>query len=218
MKVIILTDKVKLDGLKFGKNEKLFVIGQKNAPIPMEIAQQLFEASAKLLYVERGTAVEFAYELGKLSKEETITEIITDIEDLKLLTGLKRAAKKERKSTRKVKEDYFPMNPPEENLESSTSLTLTKKKARPSKLVKSEKPGSYSNVKKSVIDKILKENNYNTQFSEPIMEVLKTATDVTLSLQIRTELAKYCVKNGIENTDICAKIEQAVTDELQNHN
>lgn len=214
VKIIILTNNINLDGMKLNKSDNVIVIGKKDAPIPMEMAQQLFESAAKLEYVEHGTIAEFAFLLGKLSVQETITEVITDIDELKILVGMKKPVKRGRKAADKTKsDDFFPMNTPEEPSkkvvkEEKTAVTHEQKK-------KGAKLKGFPDVKKSDVEKLLSANSLDLGYTEPIMAALNKSTQViTLDVNIRTEVAKYCVRNNIEDKGICAKICQVFTKEF----
>lgn len=94
IKVVIVTDGVSLDGLKLTKTDNIVVLGKRNASIPMELVSQLFEANARLDYVEDGTVAEFAFALGKLAATEGISQLITNIDDLKVLVDAKKTGKR----------------------------------------------------------------------------------------------------------------------------
>lgn len=230
VKAIILQADGQLNkDLKLVKTDNIVIIGTRNSSIPLELAQQLFESSARLEYVENGTVAEYAFLLGKLSATEGISSIITDYDELQELitpgkkkkrqatasAGESSALPKKRNNIAKEISAPADNNPPTGPLKEQKDQPGKEKKnaGRPRAVkktgkdnIKSPSMKTFGSIKKEEIEDVLKKSNLDVSLSKPVMDALSTANDVTLEVLLRTQVAGFCETEGIKDRDIIAKV------------
>lgn len=103
MAKVIIADKTKIEIPE--TKEKLIVIGMKEESIPLELVQKLISNGAEFIYVKNGTVAEYAFEIGRLSVQEMISEIFTGRSELKdLIPSEGKQPKRKNKKTAKLVE------------------------------------------------------------------------------------------------------------------
>ncbi len=196
-KIIILSEKMSFENLKIADNEDLIIIGKKDGKYPLEFLQFLSKAK-EFVYVDELKPVKIAYELGKLVATNDITDIYTDIEEMKDLyrssmpkrntrkvREIKKESSREKQASAETKIEKNSKPTGEEKKEKSSSAE-TKEEGKE----KADKSLKLSTIKKREIVKLLTDNGYDKKYASPVMEALKMSTsNVAVDILVRTRVA-----------------------------
>ena len=222
-------------GMIDNSKEKLIILGKKDANISLEAVQKLIEAKPEIIFASSDATESYAFELGIIAAKEGISDIITDIPELKnisatILGTAKQAAKKAPSKNNKKKEDQVKGNKEKESEKEKLPPKNTVKKINPpasiiagaaekndAKKPREEKTAlksvdtknNYSDVTEEQIEKILKKHKLDMKYKTPVFEAVKIANDVTIDLIVRTKIAPI-----EDNKDECKRIGDIIKNEF----
>ena len=214
-------------GMIDNSKEKLIILGKKDANISLEAVQKLIEAKPEIIFASSDATESYAFELGIIAAKEGISDIITDIPELKnisatILGTAKQAAKKAPSKNNKKKEDQVKGNKEKESEKEKLPPKNTVKKINPPASIiagaAEKNAGSYtrhairdnySDVTEEQIDKILKKHKLDMKYKTPVFEAVKIANDVTIDLIVRTKIAPI-----EDNKDECKRIGDIIKNEF----
>lgn len=239
LKVIVLDKTLDANKMNISKTDTCVIITTPEGLIPAKIVEKLTSAKVRFEFMESMNPATVAFTLGKLSEKEKISEVITDMPDIMGLFGKasaqkirtpKAAAKpkqqakvqdasdkptqdKKKKAAGEELKKEMPkdaMNPPVSGTgeAKSSPIKSTGRKTKDKK-EKSYTSSTFKDIPEQKVREILKNNKFDEKYLEPVMKALSMATDISLDLYVRTQVAVV-----EEDKEICKQIGEVFKKEL----
>ncbi len=232
-KVLILSDNTDFSKVSVTKSGKLYILGKNDSMVPIGAIELMTSGNSILLTLQNDSVACIAFELGKIACSEKIGEVYTEIKEIAELfkkpaqTGTKKSAKapKEPKVLKapevpnpyviKGRIDPSFMNAPAVEAEPKSEepkekTERTKKPSTRKREISKKVSGSGPLLTEAGIDNLIKKNNLDPSFKEPIVAAVNTdgANAVTIDMFVRTKMALYS-----NNKEEIAKVAKLVAAE-----